>query len=222
MPKGKQAAKLEKEITGAVMALESLLSASKFKGRGTVIADLLYRAEMPSIIDGYPKGGESDKTSGGATNDPTLNAVMNRELDVCIRCDGGKVKLKNESIVTCRVCDGSGRRWADPIADAVDQIMQDLQTVLKMVRLIDTKKNMILRSSKTLGRESSLQGSCDVCSAVVSGVGADRLRRGLDSKCYLSWNSYKTKHPNPDPGLQYLQFKQWRRNNLTKASTADS
>ena len=214
MKKSERATKTEEAIRDAIATLSSLLNASPIRGRGTVIADLLYRAEMPSVIDGYPTGGGQEQVTHSDVSDPTLGTVLARENDVCGKCVGGTVMLKDGRRVTCKVCQGTGRRWADPIAHAVEVIVEEITVVIASAKVIDRRSVQVLTSSKTTGRESSLQGACEVCGDFVSGVGEDRMRSGMDNKCYMSWLGWRQKHPEPDPGAQRHRFVIWRRNAL--------
>ena len=212
------AERLERRIRDAIVTLESLLAPADTRGKGTAIAELLRRAEMPSIVDGYPVGSGAERTSGGVTGNPTLQAVMAREDDVCNKCLGGSIKLKNGSVVTCRVCNGSGRRWADPVGDAVLEIEARLLSISHDARLIERHRKLIAASAQVKGRQSSLQGECSACGDATTGLGEDRLRAGLDNKCYLSMTSWKLRNPDTqsDPGAHYRKFIAWRRDSLAE------
>lgn len=207
---------LEKGVAHSVDILTFLLAPSPQRGRGSLLTDLLYRAQMPFDIDGYPAGGGNEKTSGGSTSDPTFGTVAARLNDVCNKCEGrGVVDSRS-----CSNCGGSGRRWADPIADAVEELKHHLKELMKLTSYIDKIQMRVMTTSvPTPGRQSSLQGNCIVCGGAVTGAGEDRLRRGMDNRCYLSWGSWKIKNPdNSDPGAQFHRFTVWRRENLTKAA----
>ena len=212
------AERLERRIRDAIATLESLLAPSDVRGRGTVMAELLRRAEMTSIVDGYPIGGGAERTSGGTTGNPTLQAVMARDNDVCNKCKGGSITRKDGKVVTCRVCNGSGRRWADPVADAVTEIEARLLSITHDTRAIDRHRRLIAASAQVKGRQSSLQGECAACGDATTGLGEDRLRAGLDNKCYLSMTSWKLRNPDTqsDPGAHYRKFVAWRRESLAE------
>ena len=210
--------KLEGRIKEAIATLESLLAPAQVRGRGTAISELLMRAEMSSDIDGYSTGGGIERTSGGSVGNPTASTVLAREGDVCPACKQGQITLKDGKQVTCRRCNGSGRRWADPVADAVNEIEYRLSILVRSAKAIDRHRSLIASSAKPSGREQSLQGECMACRDMVTGIGEDRLRAGLDNKCYLSMTSWKLRNPDTqsDPGGHYRKFIKWRQDGLAE------
>jgi hypothetical protein len=195
-----------------------------------VIADLIRRSEMPSAIDGYPRSSGSEHVSGGNGSDidysdPTGGATLARSLDVCDRCTGsGDWERRDGSKAKCRRCGGTGKRWGDPIRDAVADITSMVGDVSRTCKRIDTTRARVVGVQSTgAGRQSSLQGNCLACGAHVTGVGEDRLKNGLDNKCYLAWGSYKLRNPleDGDPGAQFHRFLGWRRDRLEELARAE-
>ena len=215
------AAYLEKRIKVAIATLEGLLAPAQVRGRGSVLNDLCKRVEMPAEIDGFPRGGDGQHTSGGSVSDPTQSAAMARMHTACTNCRGGSITLEGGRVVRCRACGGSGKIDADPVTDAVDEIARRLSYVFTATRNIERRRNMIDRAAKPRGRVSTLQGSCEACNTVVTGVGEDRLRSGFDNKCYVSWTSYKLKHESSDPGGQYRAFIAWRKQSLDSRASKE-
>ena len=213
-----QAERMEKRVREAIVTLESLLGPSQVRGRGTVLAELIKRAEMPHGVDGYPTGSGSERTSGGGTGDPTSQAVMARQQDVCTKCESGMVVLPDKRRVKCRRCGGTGKRWADPVGDAVMEIEARILHVYTSTRSIDRHRQLINSSGVLRGRASSLQGECAACHDMVTGIGEDRLRAGFDNKCYLSFTAWKVRNPDTDgdPGGQYRKFITWRQQSLAE------
>lgn len=216
--------KLEGRIRDAIITLESLLSPAQVRGRGSAINELLMRAEMSSDIDGYPRGGGVEHTSGGSVGNPTASTVLAREGDVCPACKQGQVTLKDGKQVICRRCNGSGRRWADPVADAVTEIEYRLSLIVRSTKAIDRHRSLIATAAKPAGREASLQGECIACGDMVTGVGEDRLRAGLDNKCYLSLTGWRLRNPDTqsDPGGHYRKFIKWRQEGLAEKALRES
>ena len=224
--------RLEDRIKHAIAELEALVAPAHPRdpsGR-TVIAELVRRAELPSTIDGYPRSSGSEHVSGGNGadidySDPTGGAMLARSMDVCERCKGtGEFVRQDLSVAKCRRCDGAGKRWVDPIRDAVADITAGVGEVSRLCRRIDTTRARVVGvQAKEQGRQSSLQGNCLACGKAVSGVGEDRLKHGLDNACYLAWGSYKLKNPleDGDPGAQFQRFLVWRRQRLEDQAKAD-
>jgi hypothetical protein len=56
----------------------------------------------------------------------------------------------------------------------------------------------------------------------VTGVGDDRLKRGLDNACYLAWGAWKVKHgESDDPGRDFHLFTLDRQQVLHKKEQAE-
>ena len=218
MKRTTEAERMELRVRDAISALEALLAPSPVRGRGTVLADLIARGEMSSEIDGYPRGTSGERTSGGEGGDPTASAFLARGADVCGKCKNGAYTLQDGRVVTCRFCGGSGRRWADPVGDAIVAVRGLILAVSHQTRSIDKHRVMVLKVAPPPGRQSSLQGTCIVCERWVPGTPQDRLKRGMDNACYLAWGTWKVKHgESGDPGHDFHQFTRERRAKLEKA-----
>lgn len=150
------------------------------------IAELIRRGQESSEIDGYGSGTTDGggRTSAGDHSDPTLSAVVSREND----------------------------SRSDPLLDAINRIFEIVESTSKDLREADRKRQVVIFAADgRRGRESSLQGNCSVCNDPVTGVADDRLRRGLDSKCWVSWSAWKLKNPTcGDPGEDFQRFRAWR------------
>ena len=98
-------------------------------------------------------------------------------------------------------------------ADAVLEIEARLLSISHDARLIERHRKLIAASAQVKGRQSSLQGECSACGDATTGLGEDRLRAGLDNKCYLSMTSWKLRNPDTqsDPGAHYRKLIAWRR-----------
>ena len=205
---------VEDKARDVIAILESLLAPSSMRPTKTVLADLLIRASEPSTIDGYPKGQAAEKTSGGESGDSVLGAVMARSRDICDQCAGsGHFKKQSGQVVHCKFCEGSGRRWADPIAVWVEELVEHLETLWREAKVVDARRVKVVGVHRqALVRKSSLQGECLVCLKPSTGVGSDRLRRGLCNACSLSFSSWSLKNPGQD----ITKFTMWRRARLAE------
>ena len=137
---------IEEKIKDIIGAMEALLAASKSRP-GSVIAELLARAEMPSVIDGYGTGNRGEPTSGGDVGDPVHGTVVARAADVCGKCVGTgyvfKKQGRNPKKFSCPQCRGSGRRWADPVSDAVVSIRDCVTRIHVECKSIDKSRSRI-------------------------------------------------------------------------------
>jgi len=212
---------MEHRVRDVLATMESLLAPAPTRGRGSVIADLVKRAEEPSVIDGYPRGGGGERVSGSGDADPTMATVAARQADVCGRCIDGLILRRDGSTYTCPQCGGSGRRWADPVADAIAEIERLLIAAARQARDIDRQRAKINATTPKVGRTSSLQGNCVVCGVMVTGAAEDRLKRGMDNACYLAWGSWKIKNETDDPGADFHRFTIWRQDKLAEKERAE-
>jgi len=213
------AADLEGRLREAIGVLELLLGPPQIRGRNTLLGDFLCRAEQTSKVDGFARGGGSERVGGGGTSNPTLVMVEARATDVCGKCDHG-MALQDGRLVQCRQCGGSGRRWADPVAHAVASLVDELTAVCKSVQVIDRRRAVLVTAAtESRGRQTSLQGVCEACGGVVSGVGEDRLKRSVCPPCYSKWREYRATHPSTDdPGADFQRFLVHRRVELAEAA----
>ena len=113
--------------------------------------------------------------------------------------------------VPCPTCDGSGRRYADPVDAEVDDILRRLRSIMREVRVLERKRRNLEARVKPL-REETLN-TCSVC-----GDGtAERLKSLMDNKCFLAWGSWKLKNPTcGDPHTDRQRFATERRAFLAK------
>ena len=215
MPSRARTEKFERKAREAAEALDALLAPAEVRGRKSLLEDLMARAELSSRPDGYSRGGSGERVGGGGMANSTLANAVARLEDVCSRCDDekhthpGKFVLDDGRLVPCRACGGSGRRWADPLADAVDELLEKLSVVSRLCKIIDQKREMVLGAAEAArGRISSLQGSCILCGAEVTGLPDDKLDRGLCKIDALAWGVWKLDHRRSgDPGEDFVRFR---------------
>jgi hypothetical protein len=208
--------RLEDGAVEAIITLEHLVGPSR-NPKLSLLGDIMRRADYTSRPDGYPRSsGGAERVGGGDGSDPTIGTVLALVEDVCTRCDKGTYTREDGVKLACKRCGGTGRRWVDQVQMAADELVRQLEAIVRAVRVIEKKQQVVLGAGERLkGRQSSLQGSCIVCGADVSGVGSDRLVKGCCHRCYLSWTGYALPHkPSGDPGHDFVRFTTWRRSHL--------
>lgn len=214
--------RLERRIRDSRDALDALLAPVSPRSHVSVIADLLRRCDATSEIDGYASGNAPERVGGGGTGDPTSSSAAAREADVCGRCVEGKFTLEDGRQVVCRSCGGSGRRWADPIADGVAEILARIGHVHRQTRNLDRKRRDLLSQSRVTERPLSIS-ICLACDGSISGVGEDRSRRGLCPKCHRKFRTWTSVNPDRfgDPGAHVQKFITWRKGELLAEAEAE-
>ena len=167
--------------------------------------------------------------AGYREDSSTEVAALGRLEDVCDAChgSGGRPGGPAAGLLRCSRCQGSGRRFADPVGEAARGIFATLESVLGELRTLDKRRQVALHNADSeRGRVSSLQGDCRVCGDFVTGSGRDRLTRGMDPKCYTSWTSWKLgndlAHFQSDPARQFDAFVTWRRDHLSASAAEGS
>jgi hypothetical protein len=201
---------LERRVKKANETLEHLIGAWAGKGTPSVLFEFMRRGEQPFGADGYATRSALDPSGvGGGSSDMTSveSAANARMADKCSRCEGtGKYGGRAK----CRACNGSGRRWADPVSEDVTEALKQLGVALRALDTVASRVDSVMgTAAKFAGRQSTLQGTCAVeaCSAQVSGIGSDRLRGGFCNRCSLHHGSWKLLHPpSGDPGADRLAF----------------
>lgn len=209
MPSRSRTRALEDHARAALITLEHLLAPSEIKGRGTRLADLLYRAEITNLPDGMRSVIPEAATSGGHVTDVTATAALARLSDVCGQCDGGSRTLADGRVVACKTCGGTGRRFRDPMGEAVRDLVDNLGVLCRAAEIVERRQGLIFVSARErVGRESSLQGVCCVpaCARVVSGSPSDRLKRGYCPRCYLRFCSWRITHRTEDDRGAFASF----------------
>ena len=214
MPSNSRVLKVETQVRDAIVSLEHLLSPadtySKGYGRNTVLADLIRRAEASVRPDGFPPGGNAEHVAGSGGGDPVLSVVSARLEDVCDLCEGrgSTTRLHDDgstSEAACRRCEGSGRRWADPVGDAVAELLHQVSEIRRACRVVDRKRFAVLGVEQK-ARKVRLPDLCAACEKEVSGIGNDRLRNRFCRSCFLKWGSWKLKHQSGDPAADRRRF----------------
>jgi hypothetical protein len=211
--------RLEQRLETVRNQLDELFAPAPNRKGSTVLMDLLLRSAESSQADGYPAGGGMSRQSEGSHSDPTMTAVELREADVCLRCEDGKAARADGTLRKCPTCNGTGRRWADPIADAISAMTTDLGVVCKAMKRVDAHRHKVLDASRA-PKQSSLAGDCLACDRPVAGTPRDRMRRGMCGDCYKSWIMWKLRRETAGLQWDFVYFLPWRRQNLQK-TTAD-
>ncbi len=200
---------LEHRTKEAVITLEHLLAPSAGKGTRSILAEMLRRAEQPFGVDGYKtRVGVDPSGVGGGSGDLTSveGAANFRMEDVCQRCVNGVFNGR-----TCKICGGSGKRWADPIGDAVHELVTQLGVIFRASVAVSSKTEAVMGSAaRVAGRQNTLSfcgvPSCERSRIGLSGVGNDRLRNGWCPRCSLHFNSWRLLHRTSDPGADRVAF----------------
>jgi hypothetical protein len=172
----------------------------------------------------YPDDPKSPPHEKGFAEDTSVERIAeDRMNDVCDDCRGtgkfivgtvgplvGLEQTATWSTKSCRRCNGSGRRWADPIGEARDRAVAALLEMRRQYAIVQRAEAVVFHAADNLrGRQSTLGGNCDVCSDFVTGVGLDRLRSKMCPRCYFKWTSWTLEFPvgTGDPGPHRERFK---------------
>jgi hypothetical protein len=217
---------LEKKVRMSIKVLEALLVTSEVPRRGTVLADMIYRAEQPSAPDGMPRSSmaaapallkpASDpalrthpddplrrKREHGYQDDSSVeSAVEDLMNDVCERCEGrGNVVCRvvddqsgvdraEPTYLTCGQCDGTGRRWADPVGEAVEDLCTRLYELSGHAVVINKRRQVVIGAAgNTRGKPADEY--CEGCHRPRGDIGTDPFRRGLCSSCAQAWYEWR-------------------------------
>jgi hypothetical protein len=202
----------------------------------TILGDLLAQAAYSARPDGYPTSSSTEGVvltkpasqpylrthpdeplappheQGFVTDTSVERIAEERANDVCDDCYGhGFVARTVDSpdTVPCQRCNGTGRRWADPIGEAARDVVAALMEMRRFCAIVQRKSDIVLHAADNhRGRQSTLGGNCDVCTEFVTGVGDDKLKSKLCPRCQLKHGGWKVDHPtSSDPGADRLAFK---------------
>lgn len=206
-----------------------------------MLGDLLARAAYSTKPDGFPTGSYASTPplsmpagSGGLRTHPydplpphhehgyiddtsVEQAATDRMNDICDECSGTGHDPRSVEMPPCRRCDGTGRRWADPIGQGVRDIISAVVEMRKLGAMIDRKRQMVLHAAdqakdRPLGAGA---GPCHCCNDFVTGVGEDRLKSLLCPPCYMHWGSWRLDHPaSGDPKRDMQAYEDHRRAEL--------
>lgn len=217
MPERRSARDLERKARRSSDALLALLQPSGIQRRGSVIADLLYRAQHASVPDGFPTSSAAaapallrpaaqdrlrtdpedalrrKREAGYAESSSVEAAVESLMEDVCDDCGGAGEHVLGTTgrEGPCKSCGGTGRRYHDPISEAVDELVAALETVVRCCHKIDKKRQIVLHARDSAPTAVDAV-SCLGCHRKVYGGKADPIRRGLCNSCataYYLWRS---------------------------------
>jgi hypothetical protein len=140
--------------------------------------------------------------------------VIDRLEDICHRCERDP-----EMMPKCETCGGTGRRWADPIRDAVADLLEQLTTIAGASRRISKRYYQVYGTErKARQRQDDTQGNCDACGRVITGEESDRSKSGFCSgiapSCWEKWRTYRRNHAHHDPVMLRRMFIAARRAEL--------
>jgi hypothetical protein len=146
-------------------------------------------------------------------------AALDRMHDVCDNCEGrgwvpvpGPAALPPGTVAPfakpCQRCNGTGRRWADPIGEGVRDIVAALTDMRRLAAIVDRKRQMVMHARDAVkGRESALGGNCRRCAAWASGAVGDQLKNGWCPDCQLAWGVWQLENkPSGDPVADRRRF----------------
>lgn len=202
MPSKARIELLERQVDEVLEEMRELRKPSPVKGRGSVVADLFYRAEEPARADGYGRGHDAGSTIGGGSESrPPTGALAGLS----------SYEEHKDGTYTGDPDDWEERQHeVDVIAEAVAEIANQLGTMVRAARVIRRKRQMVMNTAAALRGREATGGACICCGDIVSGTASDRLVTGLDHKCYVAWGRFKDDHPltefGNDPHVRYAQF----------------
>jgi hypothetical protein len=215
----------ERKIKVTILVLQSLVAPSPIPRRGTLLADLVYRAEHTNEPDGYPNtslsaapqlthptsqpelrshpgDAKGRKHEAGYKDDTSTesdaDALMN---DVCDECGGAGV-LPRITIATdgteikttdrCRECRGTGRKWIDPLGDAVDEIMTSVFEMVGHAVIIGKRSAVVIHAGAELRGVPGIR-ICNGCHNDVER--GERWTKGFCQACATAWYEW---HKEPE------------------------
>ena len=133
------------------------------------LPELIRRGRFSNVADGYGQGGSGGPSSG--VSDPTGQAVLARQ----------------------------SRAEVDPVSVAVQAVCVALSEAQGLLRGAVHHARDISRIAKEAeGRPNSLQGTCECCAKVVTGVGDDRIRAGYCPACFKACGRWAERNGSRD------------------------
>ena len=220
---------LERKARRGAEALEALLHPSGVPKRGTVLADLLERAKHRAVPDGFPTNSwhaapalsrpsiqdglrttpedalRRKREPGYAEGSSVEKAVESLLNDVCEKCEGRGVDLRFDPSPACDQCSGSGRRFNDPISAAVDALVDALEDVVRLCRLIDKKRQIVLHARDAAPTEAAAR-NCRGCHRKVYGAPMDPIRRALCGACSVAYGRWRVDNGTDDESADRVRF----------------
>lgn len=185
------------------------------------VAEMVRRSKERAEVDGRKGNDPSNVGGGGGPSDPTLATVLAR---LCPKCEGaGRPILGRDADAepvydlehACRDCGGSGvRHVVDPQGTAIDDCFTIVEGGAKLFQFAERMHQYVIHAGEAeRGRQSKLsQCTIEACSAMVTGVGNDILRRKWCHACYFQWTVFKELEgaTSDDPGADRILFERAR------------
>lgn len=222
---------LERKVRRAHEALGLLLQPSGIPKRGTVLADLVYRGLEDARPDGFPTSSSSAqpalvrpssqdglrtnlddalrrKREPGYATSPVERAAEALAEDVCDHCEGAArvPDPKNpEAAIPCGRCGGTGRRYHDPIGEAVQDICHRITDLAILAMIIDKKRQIVLHAGDSAESEEKVD-NCHGCHRKVYGGRGDPIRRGLCGACSTRYYLWRTENGTNDESADRARF----------------
>lgn len=184
-----------------------------------VLADWARRTEELAGGDGYPPGGERVGGRGSGEPDAALvnAALRGASEDVAatiVQTEGGPRSHE----------DWSRHEALDRVSDAVEEVERRLAEATAAARRILRLAHYVQATKEPLRDDAQGPGHCRACAETISGIGADRARRGVCPACWVSFTRWKLSHPLEefalDRGAQMVAFIGWRGRGGTPAPDA--
>lgn len=220
---------LEKKVAQACERLDELLARSPVPKRGTVLADLIYRAQHTSEPDGFPTSSSSSsppldkpasspalrtgpddplrrKREHGYATSTVERAYESMDENACEDCDGKGGKPRFGGVVDiCARCGGTGNRYYDPTTDAVDTLCEHLLKVVALVAAIDKKRQVVLNAGAKAGADDR-PDHCEACHRIVYGGRGDPMRRGQCGACCTAYGRWRIGNGTNDEPSDRMRF----------------
>lgn len=146
------------------------------------IDELLRRAQLSAIPDGYSPSTGAGAGRGASTNTPTEGGMF-------ARTGFGRTPDDEERGIH-EPDDPEAGYHPDPVRKAADRIFRTLAETWAALRQLDRDRRYVLSVGDAAGRGVDVLargGICQACGREVAGTEADRLRAGLCDTDYRAW-----------------------------------
>lgn len=210
---------LERQAREVLDTMKELLAESPVKGRGTVLADMLYRAELPANPDGYSRGTNFEPVSGshpGSRPPAGALAAFRDDGIAVINPESGRAHEEEYPV-----------GQLDVVAHEVKEMTIQLMSIVRSARRIRRKQQFVMNTAAALrGHQPNLGGDCVCCGDGTTGIERDRIVNGLDPKCLTAWYRYRDAHTIAefanDPNVRFRHFIAARRVELAAKAAGTS